>query len=189
MIISKLRCFIAIDIEDPVLIENIVRLQNDILSVQTTGIKMVEPQNIHLTLRFLGEISLSMVKEVEKILNSITYNKFYMSLEGVGAFPSIYNPRVIWIGVNEGREKLRELHSMLEPKIRRLGIMPDHKSFEPHVTIARVKSRRRENLVSILKKVKEMYIGRMIVDNIRLKKSTLTPRGPIYDTLFERKFT
>jgi len=148
MIISRLRCFIAIDIEDPVLIENIVRLQNDI--VQTTGIKMVEPQNIHLTLRFLGEISLSMVKEVEKILNSITYNKF---------------------------------------KIRRLGIMPDHKSFEPHVTIARVKSRRRENLVSILKKVKEMYIGRMIVDNIRLKKSTLTPRGPIYDTLFERKFT
>lgn len=187
--ISRIRCFIAIDIDDPVLVENITRLQNDILSVQSTGIKMVEPQNIHLTIRFLGEIPLSTVKNVEKILNDISYSKFYMTLEGVGAFPSIYNPRVIWIGVSEGREKLKELHSMLEPRIRKLGILPDHKSFEPHVTIARVKSRRRGEIVTMLKKVERLYIGRMIVDCIRLKRSTLTPRGPIYDTLFEKKFT
>ena len=111
-----------------------------------------------------------------------------MEFKGVGTFPNIRNPRVIWVGIEKGASELSEIYGQLEPKLRKIGLIPDKKGFSPHLTIARVRSgRNRSELVNILGDLKLYDFGVMRADILRLKKSTLTPTGPIYSTIHEIK--
>lgn len=184
---ERVRCFIAIDIEDPGVIQNILRVQQA-LSTLGPQLKLVEKENIHLTLRFLGEIPSTLVEDVIGALRTIEFSPFKITLYGIGAFPRLSRPNVIWVGVEEGVEELKELAYKVNTVLRKLGFPPPDKPFSPHITIARVK---RRPDISTLMSIANTYInsiyGSILVDNFRLKKSTLTPRGSIYTTLYEKK--
>lgn len=182
-----LRVFIAVDVEDPLLVSRLERLKDLLLS---TGVimKPVEPYNYHITLRFIGEVPKRVVDEIAESLKTITFKPFKAVLKGLGAFPSIANPRVIWVGVGEGGKELKELHNVVEQVLRRLNIPSEREEFVAHVTLARVKGSKNINsLVKLLMEFSDYEIGLMEIRSIRLKKSVLTKKGPIYETLAEVK--
>lgn len=179
------RIFIAIDVEDPALISTVERVKGALLS-SGAQMKPVEPQNLHFTIRFIGEVSRATVEAVARALSRLEFSPFVIKLEGLGAFPSEHSPRVIWIGASEGSERMKELRDKVEELLRSLGIPPEREAFVPHLTIARMKgSRPPPSFSKIFREYSDQDFGTMLVDKVRLKRSTLTPRGPIYDTLAE----
>ncbi len=184
---ERIRAFISVDIEEP-LSEKLNKLAE---SLKLTGadVKVVEKENFHITIRFLGNIPVDMIDMIEDIMKKAVKNvkTHKIRLKGVGAFPNEMRPRVIWVGVN-GDEYLREINRIIERELRRMGLKPETKPFTAHVTLARVRSRKRiDELVKWINEMKDIELGEMEVRSIRLKKSTLTPRGPIYETLKEVK--
>jgi len=187
--LQKIRCFIAVDIDDPVIVDRIVSIQYR-LSGTGVRMKLVEKNNLHITLRFLGEISRPLLEKVIDIIKTVSFNSFQIKLQNIGCFPTPSRPRVIWIGVTEGEEKLREIHNELESKLRKLGFPKEKERFVAHLTIARVKSFSQvSRLIQVLNELRDIEIGEFTVNCIRVKKSTLTPKGPIYSTLYEQKAT
>ncbi len=183
-----LRVFIAVDIEDPLVLSALERIK-DALVATGAPMKPVETQNLHITLRFIGEIPRSLVDEIMRsVLSSIEFEPFEIEFKGLGAFPTPARPRVVWIGVSEGSEHLAKLHDIIEKGLRKLGIPPERERFVPHVTLARIKGTRNLTaVVKLLHEYEDYVFGRMRVTSVRLKKSTLTPKGPIYETLWEVK--
>jgi len=162
-----------------------VKVQNDLQQTRA-DLKLVEPEIMHLTLRFLGEIPEQTIEKVKEIMESTRFHQFDAGFSGVGTFPSLSRINVIWIGITEGEKQLNEIFHQIEPKLRQIGMPPDNKGFNPHMTIARVKSgANRGVLVEAVSRMREFQFGKMSVKCVRLKKSTLTPKGPIYTTMHE----
>ena len=184
--LEKIRAFIAIDIEEPSVVQKLVWLRD--LFVQTGApMKPVEDQNLHITLRFLGEIPSTLIEDIHaNVLSRLRFKKFSIKLAGVGAFPSTLRPRVIWVGVREGSDVLQALYKEIESGLRKLGFRPEREEFVPHITLARIKgSRNIDKVVKLLQEYSDFEIGEIVVEAVRLKQSILTPRGPIYRTLRE----
>jgi len=180
-----LRSFIAVDISQEEIVEKLVKIQS-YLKNTNAHMKLVEPENFHITLKFLGEISPSDVNLISNVLKKILADEvqFEISIEGIGAFPTMTKPRVVWVGIKEGGEALRRIANKITHELRKVGIKGDEKEFHPHVTLARIK-RSSSDLVRILRNLESVKIGSIIVSRIRLKRSTLTPQGPIYSTIAE----
>lgn len=179
-----MRAFVSMDLEDKTIVRKIKEVQEEIVS---TGcdIKLVEEYNFHFSLAFLGEINEVQRSEICKFLGTLDKTSTKIKLSGIGSFPSSNNPRVIWIGVSDGAELLRESAKKIWPFLEKIGIKID-KRFEPHLTIARVRSsRNKDKLVAKLAELASAEFGEVLVSPIRLKKSTLTYSGPIYETLCE----
>jgi len=141
---------------------------------------------MHLTLRFLGEIPQTTVELVKEAMQGLRFSPFEAEFSGLGAFPSPSRMNVIWVGMTHGQEQLNEIFRQLEPKLRQIGLSPDDKGFSPHLTIARVKSAvNRAALADYVTSMREQDFGKMPVRAVRLKRSTLTPKGPIYTTIHE----
>jgi 2'-5' RNA ligase len=142
---------------------------------------------MHLTLRFLGEIPQSTVEQVKEVLNELQFHPFDVEFSGLGVFPNIRRISVVWVGVTKGAEQLNDIFHQIEPRLRKLGLPPDDKGFSPHMTIARVRTGlNKEALAQYVESMREEEFGRMPVTSVRLKKSTLTPKGPIYTTIHEK---
>ncbi len=182
---ERLRTFISIDIEDASILDRLVAVQEE-LSRSGADLKIVERRNIHLTIRFLGQIPSIMVDEVAKVMERARVPKFNIAIRGLGAFPGISRPRVIWAGVIDSSGSLVKIHKEIELGLRRLGFKRESEEFVPHITLARLKSRRNiERVVQVIRRYEDELFGEMVVKCIRLKRSILTPRGPIYSTLRE----
>lgn len=180
-----MRCFIAVDVEEAQLLDAIAEAQR---RLKSTGadLKLVERENLHITLRFLGEIPPSLAEAIGELIRESGFKPFRVSFRGVGAFPNINRPRVIWIGVSEGADELKRLHARIEKGLIGLGLRGEDRPFTPHLTIARVRSGRNlDRLAMALESLLDIEFGSLIVSSVRLKRSTLTPRGPIYTTLAE----
>ena len=182
---GTIRVFFSFDIEDQAIIRQLTRIQNILLK---TGahLKTVKPQNIHLTIRFLGDISPAMVNSIYEEMKQVSFSPFTVELNGLGAFPKLTYPRVIWAGITKGADELRNVFSQLEPRLRGLGFKPDNKGFSPHLTIARVRTgRNKAELVKVIQELENYEFGTVTATCLRMKKSELTVRGPIYSTLKE----
>jgi len=179
-----MRCFICFDVEDEGVLDRLVEAQRILLQ---SGVKMkaVERENLHITMKFLGEVPPPMVEAVKTQMAEVRFEEFEAHIKGVGAFPKTSSPRVIWAGVEEGAEKLKAVYEELERRLRRLGFKPEGRPFHPHVTLMRVKGPRSPQLVRRMMELSDYEFGTVRCDALRLKKSTLTPRGPVYETLFE----
>jgi 2'-5' RNA ligase len=141
---------------------------------------------MHLTLRFLGEIPQSTVEKVKEAMDGVRFAPFEVEFSGLGSFPSLKRISVVWVGIREGSDNLGDIFRQLEPKLRQLGLPPDNKGFSPHLTIARVRSGvNRDPLAEYIASMHDTDFGRMPVKSVLLKRSTLTPRGPIYTTMHE----
>lgn len=182
---ASIRSFIAFDLESESVRSRLGEMQS--LLVRTgADLKPVEPENIHVTIRFLGNIAPSMVERIHEEMQRVQFVPFEVNIHGVGAFPDVRYPRVCWAGITQGADQLRGIFSQLEPRLRSLGFAPDSKGFSPHLTIARVKSgRNKVELAKFISENSDYDFGTIHARCLRLKKSDLTPRGPIYSTLKE----
>jgi len=178
-----MRTFIAIDINDDELIKKIYELS---LAVKRTGasLKLVEPENLHITLKFLGEIDPKDIDIIKKVIETHAkkFSPFRISIEKLGAFPSIRSPRVIWVGIEENKDKIVELAQAISYDLEKIGFRREKREFHPHVTIARVKKHNRA-LIDFINANKDKYFGTLTVGEILIKKSKLTPMGPEYTTI------
>jgi len=172
-----MRIFVAIEVSDKNVLNSIHKIQTE-LNIKA---KPVELHNMHFTVQFLGEVSEEMVGKISDALNNIDFSSFSISFASIGVFPKPNSPRVIWIGTDDGVNELEKLAEMIRSKLSHLGFGPD-KKFKPHVTIFRVKNKI-EDLSSKLEKFSSYSFGKQLVSEIKLKKSELTPNGPIYTDL------
>ena len=173
-----MRTFVAIDISDKKIIQNISMTQNEF----NIKAKPVEALNLHFTLQFLGEVSDTEVRKIIDVLSSIEFSKFKINFYGIGAFPKAKFPRIIWIGTDkDGGELLSNLASKVNDALFSLGYKID-KPFKPHITIFRIKNKVGD-ITKELDKFRTRGFGSIEVNEIKLKKSDLTPTGPVYTDL------
>lgn len=161
----------------------VIRRIQDVISKSGADLKLVEPKNFHFTLKFLGEIPESKVERVKELLSKVRHEPFEVSLKGVGVFPNLRRMNVIWVGVSEGQESIKELFLKVNDALS--PIFPKERGdFVPHLTIARVRSgRNKERLAKAVQALAEADVGRARFDEFQFKKSILTPKGPIYEDL------
>lgn len=175
-----MRAFIAVETSEE-LKDKIAELQK---KLEMEGVKLVERDNLHLTLHFLGEIDERMKEKVVDAMNKLNFRKFEMRCRGVGAFPSRNRMRVVWVGADA--PELKEIHEQLGKELGKLGFKREE--FSPHITLARVKFLKNKNrLAEFINANSEVELGSCAVDRVLLKKSTLTPNGPIYENIHEAK--
>lgn len=178
-----IRAFIAFEIGENVK-DEIMKIEEEIKKNEI-DIKLVERENLHITLKFLGNIEKRLLEKIFNILDNIKERKFEISVEDIGAFPNEKNIRVLWVGVKEGRENIIRIQKELDNKLLPLGFKKEE-DFVPHITIGRIKSfRNKEKLMKIFEEYRGYFFGKCIIDKIVLKKSILTPHGPIYHNLKE----
>ena len=178
-----MRAFLAAEVSN---IE-IAKLQKEILR-STTGwkagdIKPVEPRNFHFTLIFLGEITDHEVDSIKEKLAAFQFEPFTITYTGVGAFPKPAHARVIWVGVDpDGVQKLTSLANEVVAKMSELGFKAE-KPFSAHITFLRAKNRPLR-ATEISSKYQGRTFGSDRIDKVHLKKSELTPSGPIYSNVY-----
>ena len=172
------RTFIAVELPD--------EIRAKICGIQPSfGLKsgLVARDNIHVTLKFLGEIQDAKVEKIKKALDGIKVAPFQAHVKGIGVFPDMKYIRVIWAGIAEGAEQFVGLSSAVESALVPLGFAKE-KKFTPHATIARVKGVADKNaLIARIKELADAEFGTFTVGEVKLKKSTLTPKGAIYEDL------
>ena len=179
------RAFLAFDIESEDVKKKLAHMQMQ--AVQTgADLKLVETENIHMTIRFLGDITLNMVEKIFVEMKNVQFKPFPVQLTGLGVFPSLNYPRVLWAGIAQGAEQLQNVFTQIEPRLHNLGLQPEPNAFSPHLTIARVRSaRNKPQLADFVTKNTKYDFGSIEARCFRLKRSELTPKGPIYSTLKE----
>jgi len=182
---ETIRSFIAFDLNNELMLQRFREVQDKLLKTGA-DLKLVEPQNIHITMRFLGDIKPAMVDPVHEAMERVSFSAFNCEVRGLGVFPDLRYARVVWAGIRKGADELKSVFNQLEPNLQRLGFRPDPKGFSPHLTFARVKTgRNKAELASCIQELTDYDFGVVRADCLRLKKSVLTPKGPIYSTLRE----
>jgi len=180
-----IRCFFAIDIEDKSTLDKITVVQK---RLQETGanLKLVAPDKIHITLKFIGEVPSEFVDRMINFSDDIEFSPFKVELRDVGCFPSLRRINVIWAGIREGNIGLMTIYQGLESRMRQLGLKPERRGFSPHLTIARVRSGRNiDKIAEVIDEVSNTFFGIFEVMNFRLKRSVLKPTGPMYTTIHQ----
>jgi 2'-5' RNA ligase len=179
-----LRSFLAIELPKSIQ-KKIEEVQRD-LKTSHADVKWVHPENIHLTLKFFGNIEESKVEPILQSIGRLIQKTlpFSMKVQGVGAFPHSKNPRVIWMGLMDGEEVLATVQKELEETLAKIGFEPEDRPFQPHLTLGRVKtSRGKDDLVGKMEKHREEEFGSVEVEEVVLFKSELKPTGAIYTPL------
>lgn len=188
-----MRSFIAIELPKDIR-ENLHAIQKQ-LRLTGADVKWVQPENIHLTLKFLGEINEELLNKITNILDDIgKENKAYpIRVNSLGAFPRLSSPRVVWVGIDQGNEETQKIAQGLEERIALLGIPKEDRPFSTHITIGRTKSSLNlDKLVKELNNIKEGVFQKnpeFQAGKITLFKSSLTPKGPLYEVLHEANLT
>ena len=181
-----MRAFIGISLPEDVR-TLLTRLIGD-LSRGTTGVRWVAPEALHITLKFLGEISEAQREQVETLVRraAVGQRVFTARLEQVGAFPSLQSPRVIWAGVTDGATSVAELAREIEQGCRLLGLPAEERPFSAHVTLGRVTSNRSDrHLIERLSGAAWTAPAPWPVTAVTLYRSHLASTGARYEVLAE----
>ncbi len=179
-----MRAFLALEVQESV-IQKLVEAQEELRKTQA-DLAVVDRQNLHLTVKFLGEIAESRVAEIDSRLKGLPLRSGDVMVKGVGVFPNLGRPRVVWAGV--AREHQDRIVPLAEAVIRALdGIgEKDDRPYHAHATLARVRSgRNREGLASFVTANTTREFGVVHLGVLKLKSSTLTPQGPSYNDVRE----
>lgn len=173
-----MRTFLAVEVPEQIRknIDHFIRVE----AKRELPIKWVKFENLHITLKFLGEIDDGKKAEILHVMKEIVkkYEPFNTQLSGIGCFPNPTNPRVLWVGVRDGSEMLCDIAGEIEKDLAHLGFK-DEKRFHPHLTIGRIKKFCK--IDHILEKMLESEP--FSINAVTLFKSTLKPEGPIYTSL------
>ncbi len=179
------RTFICVEITDKEILYTIENTITRLKKIQ--GVKPAKPTQMHLTLKFLGEITETQIEQIKEILDLWKEKRFDLSLEEVGCFPNLKQIRVIWMGIQEGKEILIQLAKKINEELKPIGIPAERRSYIPHLTLARVKYLKNQDKDALIRLIKELEFikgGKQTINEIILMKSTLTPNGAIYEKLY-----
>ena len=189
---SLLRAFIAVEI--PIEIRQAVCNATSDLQKRTGSlVRWVPMENMHLTLKFLGDISPSNVDMLTQMMRAEAdlFNCFDLRVTGLGSFPNLKRPRVIYIGI-QAPAALETLHRGIESASRRVGYESEERGFSPHLTIGRVKQNatatEQQTIRRALEETKIDSLGTARVDSVHLYKSDLKPTGSVYTRLYSAPF-
>jgi RNA 2',3'-cyclic 3'-phosphodiesterase len=172
-----MRLFIAVDCPTEVR-DRLAAAQKDIAACG--DMKPVEYENLHITVKFIGEADEPKAEMVKTALSGVRHPAFTVSVKGVGAFPNPGGAKVVWAGIEDGRDELMLLHRKIDDALEPLGFEPDRK-FHPHITLARVRgSLNPARLIGLLTSKADLALGSYPVSEYALTASTLTIKGPIY---------
>ena len=183
-----IRSFLAIELPKTIL-KKIDEVQGD-LKLSRADVRWVSPEKIHLTLKFFGNIDESKIEAIVEAIERPVKGTlgFFIKVKGLGAFPHLKNPRVVWMGLAEGKEILTSFQRQLEGELEKIGFEREERPFQPHLTLGRSNSSRgRDELVGMIEQRREEEFGEIPVEKVVLFKSELRPSGPIYTALRELK--
>jgi len=181
-----MRLFIAVNLDEDLrkkiipLVESFVKTGADV--------KWVKPENLHLTLKFLGEVKEDKVPTIEQVLTPLfaNFGQFKVEFFGFGVFPNLSSPRVIWMGINQGKNELKELSEKIENSLVSLGFPKEKREFTAHLTLGRIRTLKgKESLVRKIEENLTTEVGLQEVKKIYLMQSSLHPTGPTYKTVKE----
>jgi 2'-5' RNA ligase len=180
---STFRGFIAIEINPT---PQIIAFEKEI---EKTGadVKLVEPENIHITVKFLGDTDENNIDGIERSIKESVrgIEPFSITLKGTGVFPNQNYIKVLWIGITDSGD-IETIAHAIDEKLSPLGFKKEHRGFSPHLTVGRVKTaRNKDQLLRVIENHISEKFTIQRVESITLKKSELTPKGPIYTTLRE----
>jgi 2'-5' RNA ligase len=180
--IRVIRCFVALEL--PLEIQSELSQAAAKLKAAQADVKWVEPENVHLTVKFLGEIPHNKVLQIGMALSALGQRRAIASrLAGLGAFPVLNKPRVVWAGLDEGLEELGEIQKVVEDRMAELGFQREERGFLPHLTLGRVRSNRNAAELSRLITDTRPRPLEFAFRSLTLMKSTLAPGGSVYQPL------
>mgnify|MGYP001570540277 CR=1 FL=1 len=185
---AKIRAFIACDIPEA-LLEKISSIQDKLKGLDAE-VGWIKIRGIHITLKFLGDIEQEIIEKVADVIAEATTGQppFEICIKGSGAFPTLKNPRVVWIGVEDLNKGLMHIQQALDGGLKALGFEPEEREFRPHLTLGRIKGAKgKERLSSAVSRLKDIEIGSFTLDRVTLYKSELKPTGAVYTKLKELK--
>ena len=168
-----MRAFIAVSIP-PDLRKEISKLQQ---KLPPKGVRPAKPENLHITLKFLGEVDSQALQKAKQLLSEVEFSPFEISLQGTGAFPSEHHAKVIWAGCRS--DELGMLAEKVGSALAPIGFKSE--KFSAHITIARVKGK--AQLEKFFSETKGAEIGKFKANSFELMKSTLAPEGPVYESI------
>jgi 2'-5' RNA ligase len=182
--VGLMRAFIAVDLAVDVVsaIEALVRK----IEGQVRGARWVAPKNLHLTLRFIGESDDQTLSALSETVASTVreFQSFALGFRGIGFFPSVKRPRVLWVGIDQPPKVLLELQRTLEASARKHGFEPEHRDFSPHLTIARFRKPQSDpRFVELARELGEHVFGVSLVEDVVLYRSILRPSGAEYHVI------
>lgn len=181
--LERVRTFIAIELPSKIQ-QEIAKLQA-MLKKENVRVSWTKTENIHLTLKFLGDVELNRIAQISAAVQTACYNKspFRLTVEATGCFPNRKNPRVLWVGISGDEEKLFALQKDIENELVKLGFEKEKRKYSAHLTVGRVKSP--FGMRSVIEKMEtSLFIGgELIVKNVNVMKSVLHPQGAIYTLL------
>jgi 2'-5' RNA ligase len=185
---EQIRLFIAIELPEPVK-TGLKQIQDSLKSADPSVARWVDPQGIHLTLKFLGNVDVDKIDAITRAMQpaKMSVGAFDLQIADLGVFPNSRRVQIVWIGLGGSVDKLLELQKDIELYIAPLGFPPEKRPFTPHLTIARVREYatpvQRQALGEIVAKTQtELNLG-IKVNSISLMRSQLTPKGAIYTRL------
>jgi len=186
---EEIRTFVAIELSAAIKSE-LARVQEMLKEkIATPHLRWVDAENVHLTLKFLGNVPQDRIQETAAALREACagLSPFTMAISGLGCFPSTNNPRVVWVGVQEKTGSLKRLQERVEENLAILGFKPEGQPFRPHLTLGRVKKEARGGarriIGGIVSAISVGHLGQMEVGEISLMKSVLLPSGAQYSRL------
>ncbi|MBI5761491.1 MAG: RNA 2',3'-cyclic phosphodiesterase [Planctomycetales bacterium] len=180
-----LRTFIAVRIPSTSRLRQILTQLNQMGS----SLKPVSADHLHLTLKFLGDTPEPQIAEIGEIVSQAAADAaaFELRLVGLGAFPNVHRPDVIWAGI-ETSDTLITLASILESKLETLGFRRESREFHPHLTLARVKAKPPPSLFQLLDEHGTTDVGTVHISSVELFQSELQRGGPKYTVLASANF-
>ncbi len=182
-----IRCFIAVDIPDS--IKKDINDLVEFLKKHDADIKWVSADNLHITLKFLGNTREKLITEIRDKISMVvkSYRPFNIKIKSTGVFPNSKYPRVCWIGI-EYPDTFIKLQKDIDKSMKQLGFKEDDRDFKPHLTIGRFRSKKGAlNIIKELDNNATKEFGDVLVDSIKIMKSVLKPTGPEYSCLYEIK--
>ena len=187
---NTIRTFLAIELPEKITY-TISKVQEEIKSYGLK-IRWVRPENIHLTLKFLGDIKTADTEKVARAVSeSVTgHPPISLAVKGIGVFPGIKKPRVLWLGISKQVDLLTALQKTLDDKLEAMGFPKEKRPFRGHLTLGRIKSIiDPKTLHDVLKEFTMFESERFFADRIILYKSDLKPKGAVYTKLIETYLT
>lgn len=181
---DRLRLFIAVSLSSSIRTSIEKRIRT--FPPDLEDIRWVEPKNLHVTLKFLGDVPLNDLPQLIRVVTQCTIqiDSFDLTFQGFGVFPSRESPKTIWIGCREGSDALKHLAENINACLIPLGFPKETRRFSPHLTIGRVKRPAHGfPLISILDAQQNCLFGSCSVDEVQIFSSELTRHGAIYDEL------
>ena len=181
-----MRTFVAIEVPES-LKPKITSIQN---KLEGADIKLVEPENLHINIKFLGETTEDQIPKLIAIVDSAAtkFEPFDIEICSMGGFPSNTYIKILWLGIKEGSNELMGLAEAIDAETKDMGFDEEERTFKAHLTLGRLRSKKGKEIVSdILEKNRDIRVGKFRANSIKLIKSELTTQGPQYTVIHEAK--